>query len=278
MTGSALVQVHPLPMVFDVEGEGTWCEGTSGAIISLQSSENQVKYELYRDGAATEITRIGDGNALYFEGITDEGLYTIMADNELCVQEMNGSVAVILVALPSVPATPEGEPEVCINYTPTSEYATAGGTNAESYEWSLEPASAGTITGNGLTAEVEWDLSFEDDFAYIAVRGVNMCGQSTFSASFEVYAHMCVGINTINDAKTHIYPNPVSDVLHVDINGFGPAQLTLSNSMGKIIRDKSLFLNGSHSEPLQVKTLEKGVYLLGIKGEQNQRLYKIIVK
>ncbi|MDD2323315.1 MAG: T9SS type A sorting domain-containing protein [Bacteroidia bacterium] len=278
MTGSALVEVHPLPMVFDVEGEGTWCEGTSGAIISLQSSENQVKYELYRDGTATEITRIGDGNALNFDGITDEGLYTIMADNELCVQEMNGAVDVIQMALPSVPATPVGEPEVCINYTPTAEYATAGGNNSESYEWSLEPASAGTITGNGLTAEVAWDLSFDDDFAYVAVRGVNLCGQSTFSTSFEVYAHMCVGINTINDTKTHIYPNPVSDVLHVDINGFGPAQLTLSNSMGKIIRNQSLFLNGSHSEPLQVKTLEKGVYLLGIKGEQNHRMYKIIVK
>jgi hypothetical protein len=69
-----------------------------------------------------------------------------------------------------------------------SSYNTTGVTGATEYEWKLEPDNAGTITGTGTTATVDWDETFTGD-ASISVAGVNYCGTGDFSDVLTVTIH-----------------------------------------------------------------------------------------
>ncbi len=277
MAGNAPVVVHPLPQVFDIEGEGTYCEGTNGATITVVSTEDLMKYELYKDDVATGITILGDGNAVAFEEIMEEGIYTIMGDNDYCIQLMNGEVEVSVMPLPAVPATPEGSNDVCINYDPTTDYTTTGGADAETYDWSIEPADAGTINGTGLTATVEWNIEF-DGYATIAVRGENECGQSTFSGSFEVHARLCTGINENNDLQTLVFPNPASDQLNIALSGNQIVNVIIKDAIGKTRYSKVINVQGRHTEVIDIENFEKGVYFIFTGDDHNNIMQKILVK
>lgn len=276
MAGNAPVTVHPLPVVFDVVGEGIYCEGSNGATVTLVESEDQIKYELYKDGVATDITLLGNGSALNFEELTEEGIYTIIGDNEICFQDMNGEVEVIAMPMPAVPATPEGEDEVCVNWVPTTDFTTAGGADAVSYDWSIDPVEAGTISGEGLTGTVTWNDTYEGD-VNIAVRGVNDCGQSTFSGALTVLAKVCVGIEEIN-TSAFIYPNPASDVLNVELKGNQELTLTVTDAMGKAVFTKVVEVAGSHTEIINTENLETGVYFIFVKGDTSNIMQKFLVK
>ncbi len=61
-------------------------------------------------------------------------------------------------------------------------YTTTGATHATQYTWTLTPTNAGVISGNGLTAVVDWDDNFYGS-AEIMVSGSNNCGQGANSPS-----------------------------------------------------------------------------------------------
>lgn len=88
------------------------------------------------------------------------------------------------VPLPSLPETPVGDDELCIN-PPNTEFSTAGATNAISYIWDISPENAGTINGDGLTATVEWTINYTG-IAQIKVKGVNSAGEGEFSSPLTV--------------------------------------------------------------------------------------------
>lgn len=277
MAGNARVTVYPLPVVFDVVGEGTYCDGANGATITLTNSEEEIKYELYKDGVATDITLIGTGDAVTFEEIIQEGIYNIIGDNDFCSQEMNGEVEVIMLPLPAVPATPDGADDVCVNEIATSDYTTTGGSDAESYDWSIDPADAGTISGTGLTGTVTWNQAFEGD-VNIAVRGVNECGQSTFSGAFTVLARICVGIDEAGASDAFIYPNPASEILNVELKGNKNFTITITDAMGKAVFIKDVEIMGSHTETINIENFEAGVYFIFIKDETSNIMQKVLVK
>ncbi len=78
---------------------------------------------------------------------------------------------------------PTGSSELC--QPASSQYSTTGATNATSYIWNILPNNAGTISGNGLTATVDWSGSFTGT-AYISVKGTNSCGEGPESEAISV--------------------------------------------------------------------------------------------
>jgi len=62
------------------------------------------------------------------------------------------------VTLPK-PKKPSGNASLCLNPTNTV-YTTTEVAGAKSYTWSLSPSNAGTITGNSITATVDWTDAF----------------------------------------------------------------------------------------------------------------------
>jgi len=171
--------VFQSPTVFTVEGGGSYCLDGDGVEITLDGSETGVNYELYKDGDPTGNTVDGTGSAISFGLVTDEGYYTVYGSNGSCNQLMSDQVQVIILFPPLEPGNPTGPETVCNDET--SDYESAGSDDADSYVWSLTPDDAGTITGNGLSATVEWSSNFSGT-ATVSIAGVNDCGEGNPSS------------------------------------------------------------------------------------------------
>ncbi|MCB0805452.1 MAG: T9SS type A sorting domain-containing protein [Bacteroidales bacterium] len=100
---------------------------------------------------------------------------------------VNGQTEVEVDLLPEVCATPTGETEMCQD-SPNSTYNTSGAVGALSYNWMIEPTSAGTISGGGDVGIVDWNMDFSGT-ATISVVGVNDCGDGEYSEELEVMIH-----------------------------------------------------------------------------------------
>ena len=72
------------------------CDGASNS-ISLSSSEKDVNYYLYKEGSATPVdTRVGTGTQLNFFGISDAGVYNVVAKCDIsdAGMQMTGTVTI----------------------------------------------------------------------------------------------------------------------------------------------------------------------------------------
>jgi hypothetical protein len=102
MTGTSVVGVNGLPVVYLTTGGGNYCLGGVGFAVVLNGSETGINYELYRNGTATGSMLTGTGSVLDFGLQTVAGLYTVRATNATtgCIRTMAGSPEVIVHPLP----------------------------------------------------------------------------------------------------------------------------------------------------------------------------------
>jgi len=95
------------------------------------------------------------------------------------------TITVTINPLPLKPATPTGTDTLCQNAANTI-YTTAGAAGATSYSWSISPAAAGTITGTGTSATVDWAEDYYEAVS-ITVTGVNASGSGPVSDPLEIW-------------------------------------------------------------------------------------------
>jgi len=173
---NAGVNVNPLPVAFNVGSvSNPFCQGGSGATITLSGSEIGVSYQL-KLGTTIIGTLNGTGNALNFTGIATVGTYTIVATNTStsCTQPINGSVVVTMSLLPvsaNAIISNNGNTVFCQNTT--AVFSTTNITNASFYVWSV-PNGATIVSGQGnnqITVDFNNAVS-----GTISVFGQNACG------------------------------------------------------------------------------------------------------
>ncbi len=204
--------VFQSPSLFTVEGGGSYCLGGDGVEITLDGSETGISYELYLDGDPTGNTVDGTGSAISFGLITDEGYYTVYGSNGNCNQMMTDQVQVIILYPSLEPGDPTGPDTVCNNET--SDYTSSGSDDADSYVWTLSPDTAGTITGNVLSATVEWNSDFSGT-ATVSIAGVNACGEgnpSTLDVEVgDIPVPVITGENEVCDNTSEDYSTEDND-------------------------------------------------------------------
>jgi len=86
--------------------------------------------------------------------------------------------------VPGKCSLPTGVTELCQG-AKQSQYKTKMATEASEYEWSLNPTTAGTITWDEITADVNWNSEFSGE-ATISVKAVNPLGEGESSESLTV--------------------------------------------------------------------------------------------
>lgn len=146
---SVLVQVRPLPSVFDISGGGQFCPGGTGAAISLSGSETGVNYNLTLNGnTAGQLP--GTGSSLTFNA-TQPGTYTVVAVDAVagCSTTMTGTVTVSTYPQPDLNASVTdiscfGQTDGSITVSVTS------GSPPYVYDWSHDSGNH-TSTASGLT-------------------------------------------------------------------------------------------------------------------------------
>lgn len=116
------------------------------------------------DGGTTWTTMtVGSGN-WYFSDLDFRD-----SNNGIAMANLSAGGSAIYVT-----GDPTGPDTVCNNET--SDYTSSGSDDADSYVWTLSPEDAGTVTGDGLSATVEWSSGFSGT-ATVGIAGVNDCGE-----------------------------------------------------------------------------------------------------
>jgi len=161
------------PSEFNLSEGGSYCEGGDGVEITLDGSETGVDYFLYVGGDEVSGPIAGTGDEISFGFFTEAGYYSSDGTNGNCTTFMIGDAVISMDNLPATAAIPQGPEEICSEET--SDYTIEEVEGALSYVWTLSPAEAGTISGDGLTGTVIWSATYEGE-AEVAAHGENDCG------------------------------------------------------------------------------------------------------
>lgn len=165
------------------DGAG-YCEGTEGLEVTLDGSQTGVNYELFVDGVSTGQVLPGTGSALSFGNQTEQGIYSCIAFTDHCNKQQIGNCYIWVIYPPEEAAAPTGSTQECSTNTGTA-YTTTGADGASSYNWTITPVEAGTVSGNDETVTIDWNDTF-DGIAYISVAGVNSCFTGSYSDNLAV--------------------------------------------------------------------------------------------
>ena len=109
-------------------------------------------------------------------------VYSVLVDDG--ANTVSSDVMIYVIETPVQAETPTGTTELCQNSSNTL-YETLEVADASSYSWSISPVNAGTISGTGLSGNVDWAPTF-NGLATISVAAVNDCGTGAFSTGLSV--------------------------------------------------------------------------------------------
>lgn len=154
----------------------------------------------------------------------------------------------------------EGDTEVDSYLTPNSVFVQSGFMSGSIYQWSIEPAEAGSIIGSGNTVIVNWTPDFKGT-ATLTVNINNACGEGNNAITINVKSTFDVSEDSIN-AK--LYPNPTSGDINIEVPEM--QHITITNTLGQTVVDMELDADTSSINMAQFGT---GMYLIRIQTENS---------
>ena len=175
-----------------------------------------------------------------------------------------------------LPETPAGMAEVDLRLVSQSEY-TAEEIEDVIYTWSLEPETAGTITGESHIALVEWDSDYRGE-AKVMYTYENACGATSLSEPLTVNVFNSTGIHEQQSVAVEVYPNPASGVIHVKTNFEGDATLRVVDLLGRVVYELSGPSTGSGTATIATSKLGgDGIYTLQVIQNDVVTSVKVVV-
>lgn len=134
MEDTVHIIVASLPIKIQLYGGGTYCENDPTIGILLETSEQNVIYELYRDAIPTGSIHTGTGLPLNFTNFFGTGNYSVVATNTEtgCMNTMTGVASLLLLDKPDINIY--GESLIC-----TGDSITLSGSGGFTYEWNTVP-------------------------------------------------------------------------------------------------------------------------------------------
>jgi PKD repeat protein len=186
----------------------------------------------------------------------------------------------VTVSVPvAAPAKPEGPDTVNIADVPASAFTTTGVPSVTNYEWSVTPATAGTISGTGFTGTMTWDLSFRGTSAGIVVKGTDDCGPGLPSPDKTVIVKNTLGISNSSGSGTGIYPNPNSGKFVIMWQGNEKIlNIRIVNTLGSLVyTENNVTISGNSSRNIDLSALAEGVYYLKMETATGTLVRKLVI-
>ncbi len=252
----------------DFEGDIIWerCYGGLGNDRSSSQQHIRKKHSHYviagntkyvSDDVECELFEQGDKDVWLFE-IKDCSLY-----------------------MPETPLMPAGPDSLCTTTDTISNYQTSSAAGAWYYEWMFSPEDAGTITGDGIEATVNWIKNWEGQ-AMIAVRSVNDCGYSDWSDTLIVKAYNNLGIddNLNLSIALSITPNPftTSTTLSYILERPENVQITFYNLQGRVVDRMEVKQDkGVQRVEWSAEGLPAGLYIMRLQAGNNIAFSKLLL-
>jgi len=191
MTGSSIISINPLPLVYTVSGGGSYCAGGSGVLVNLSNSDLGINYQTLISGVPGG-TDAGTGTALHDLQTTGD-VYTIVATNAIttCSVNMTGSVTITVNPLP---AAITGITDICIGTTTPLSDATGSGV------WSSSSTAIGTISSGGLVTGVSagiYSISYTLTATGCMIASTDTVSNMPSVSTIVSPSALCSGYNTL---------------------------------------------------------------------------------
>ncbi|NVN95783.1 MAG: T9SS type A sorting domain-containing protein [Bacteroidetes bacterium] len=184
---SLTVSLNPLPLKPSAPtGLGTLCQGSAATNYNTAGSTNATTYlwSIYPTTAGSISGTTATASVTWNTIFTGTAKISVKGINTCGNSLSSDSLSVTINPLPLKPTTPTGSTSLCENNANTN-YTTTGSSNATSYQWSIYPTIAGSITGTTIAAVVDWSNTYTG-ISKISVIGINGCGNSVSSDSLTV--------------------------------------------------------------------------------------------
>lgn len=184
-------------------------------------------------------------------------IYTVeVNDGESTAQS---EVTVTVFAAPAIPNQPIGSDTIELSNTTNTPYIAAYIPGALTYEWSLSPETAGSLTSDGNNVDIEWNTEFSG-YCYLSVKAINEYGESEYSETLEIYIDYIIGLPQFEMDHISIYPNPGQN--KIQLNGVA----NMEHYSIKDISGKTLLqgINESKQDNIQldISQLPNGLYFI----------------
>lgn len=206
----------------------------------------------------------------------NNGSVVLTAEYKDCQETSYYHNVTILFTEIAKPSTPVGPTEV-YNMEAVTEYSVEVNPLYVSYEWILEPATAGTMTPNGNTVSIAWNMDQPDTDASLYVIGHNeLCGDSEPSEAL-VIALTGFGIDEVSAAEINVHPNPANDIVNVSIDNItANVQITLYNSVGQAVYTQKESADNGLNTVINLGDLSNGTYILQVRSDESVWMKRII--
>jgi len=203
----------------------------------------------------------------------------VQAGNGCGTGEFSGELPLNVETLPAVASKPSGPDSVNTNKISSSEFTTTAAQNATGYDWAIDNAAAGTITGD-LTGTATWTNKYSG-VVNISVKSKNECGDAVASEEKTVVLRAPAGIGNISALGFEVYPNPTSGIFTIGFNTSSSISVSLNvfNALGSIVfTEKGLKVNGKFSRIIDLSNRSDGIYYIKIETDSDSIIWKIVIQ
>lgn len=210
---------------------------------------------------------------------TDYVVYMLL-DESGCPVEDAAAFTITVMDVPAAPTMPQGDDVVDYVSVTTSQYTVAEVENAAAYIWSLDPSEAGTISADGVNAQIDWNTDYIG-MVDLSVKATGPCGESAFSEALTIELKNTTSISElIGLEKLSIFPNPSDGNLQLSLHLIETQELIIlvSNQLGQnVFALSETFTTGKSTKQIDISHLDKGVYLMTIEGKQGSVVRKLVI-
>ena len=142
------------------------------------------------------------------------------------------------------------------------------------YEW--EVSGGNIVSGAGTyMIQVEWGAP---GTGFVSVTEDNVSCEPATTEPYEVTIDDCTGIDEDETSAISVYPNPVKDILHIEMGSEikGKINVSVHNMLGKeVVRKEGIVLKDNRAITLDFGGLNQGTYIVEIAAENGLNTIKI---
>lgn len=177
LTDSLTINIKLSPDTYSLVGGGNFCSGGEPISLTLNGSQPQAIYSLFRNGYPTGQSQNGTGSSLQFNNIVQSGVYTVNAkQNETqCSRLMEGTATVTTAISPVVVSSPDIM--IQTGQSTTLSGAVSGGSGSYSYSW----APASQVENPTLQSTPTLPMTQTTLFLFSAIDNITSCNSNTYS-------------------------------------------------------------------------------------------------
>lgn len=270
-----------IPPVAPSDFISTLITATEIELAWSDNSNNETGFKLYQSTDMTNFSLLAelgsDMTSYKDEGLTPNTAYTyrIEAFNTEGASELVEHTITTLNETPAAPSGLEGigvdMNTVTINWTDNSDIET--GTVIERSLAESSGFMEVTIVATDITTYTDDKLEGGTEYFY-RVKARNTDVDSDYSSIASAKTDEVVLEISLKETQVTIYPNPVSEKLHIDLSNPNQWQTaTVINGTGEIIALRMI-----ESDELNISTshLAKGVYVLLLKGTEGIKVLRFL--